>query len=40
MNIDNVNIDGNTIDVDTGDLILKSDTGQVQMTASKYEHHR
>ena len=33
MNIDNVNIDGNTIDVDTGDLILKSDTGQVQMTA-------
>ena len=33
MNIDNVKIDGNTIDVDTGDLILKSDTGQVQMTA-------
>ncbi len=33
MNIDNVNIDGNTIDVDSGDLILKSDTGQVQMTA-------
>ena len=35
MNIDNVNIDGNTIDVDAGDLILKSDTGQVQMTASQ-----
>jgi len=29
MNIDNVNIDGNTIDVDNGDLILKSDPGQV-----------
>tara|TARA_B100001173_G_scaffold309234_1_gene321129 strand:- start:1468 stop:3624 length:2157 start_codon:yes stop_codon:yes gene_type:complete len=29
MNIDNVNIDANTIDVDSGDLILKSDTGQV-----------
>ena len=29
MNIDNVNINGNTIDVDSGDLVLKSDTGQV-----------
>ena len=29
MNIDNINIDSNTIDVDSGDLILKSDTGQV-----------
>ena len=29
MNIDNINIDGNTIDVDSGDLVLKSDTGQV-----------
>ena len=29
MNIDNVNINGNTIDVDNGDLLLKSDTGQV-----------
>ena len=33
MNIDNVNINGNTIDVDSGDLVLKSDTGQVQVTA-------
>jgi hypothetical protein len=33
MNIDNVTINGNTIDVDTGDLVLKSDTGQVQITA-------
>jgi hypothetical protein len=33
MNVDNINIDGNTIDVDAGDLVLKSDTGQVQFTA-------
>jgi len=29
MNIDKVNIDDNTIDVDSGDLVLKSNTGQV-----------
>ena len=29
MNIDKINIDGNTIDVSTGDLLLNSDTGQV-----------
>ena len=33
MNIDNVNINGNTIDVSNGDLVLKSQTGQVQVTA-------
>jgi hypothetical protein len=35
MNIDNVVIDGNTVDVGAGDLVLKSDTGQVQLTSAQ-----
>jgi hypothetical protein len=34
MNIGTINIDGNTIDVDSGDLLLRSDQGQVQLSSS------
>jgi hypothetical protein len=34
MNIGTINIDGNTIDVDSGDLPLRSDYGQVQLSSS------
>ena len=35
MNIGTINIDGNTIDVDSGDLPLRSDNGQVQLSSSQ-----